>query len=294
MLARHTAHQNHHYLGPRTKMNEPSPPRRRIVTRSGLSLLAVLSVLAAAQVDAQGPPPRDALRQLYFKLPLTQPRFHWRFSDVEAFLGGRLTLRIIRDGVAESIVVFDQGVISQGWAPIGSGPPDEIYFGFRSSRRYMTTVRDSLEIELVAAEDLWGIGDRISGFLPAGTYRATGSYSHLTGYASDRWLPVVSQVEQVPLEVLEAMPETQALVKRLNDMPNELDSQAIMECWRQAWPLEPRGAGWLSPKEVAEHEASESEIVAQLAKTREMLREAGGTMPLLMGLGTDGRPCRGV
>ena len=116
-------------------MDELSVSRRPRWTGSCLSLLAVLTLLAAGQVEAQGPPPRDAMRHLYFKLPLAQPRFHWRFSNVEAFLGGRLTLRIIRDNTAESIVVFDRGVVSQGWEAIGSdaGPPEEIYFGFRSS-----------------------------------------------------------------------------------------------------------------------------------------------------------------
>lgn len=248
------------------------------------------------------------MRQLYFKLPLTQPRFHWKFSDTEAFLRGRLTLRIIRDGASESIVVFDQGVISEGWRSIRSdqGPPGGIYFGFISSASYMTTARDSLEIELVATEDLWGIGRRISAVLPAGTYRSTGAYSGLTGSPSDLWLPLVATTTKIPLEQLETMPETQALVERLREMTDDLEYQAFMGCWRQAWPLEPRGPGWLSPEEVAESKASEMQGEAQLAKMKGLLAEQlallgeqkvtlpglGNLGTIMMDLGTDGKPCR--
>lgn len=153
---------------------------------------------AAPQVSGPPAPPSEQIdRPLSFKLPLEQPRFHWRFLEKDAFLAGSLMLRIIHDGAVESIVVFQDGTIAEGWEPMAavSGVNEEIYFGFTSSTRYATAPGDSLEIELVVVEPLAGIGAYQRGTLPAGRYLSTGSFS---GF---------------------------------------IYSMAFMECWRQPWSL---------------------------------------------------------
>jgi len=261
-----------------------------------LALLGAISALATG-VDGQLPfqpeSPRDGPRGLHFKLPLAQPEFHWRFTDPDAFLGGRLTLRILRDGASESIVVFDDGVISPGWVTTGSEDRAGIYFGFQSESQYLTSVRDSLEIELIAVDDLAGIGAQMSGVLRSGTYRATGSYLLLTDRASERWLPLVATLEGISVEQLETMPEAQALVARLRETSQAMDPQAFIQCWSNTWTLEPTGDGWLSAEDAATAEESRREREAQLLRIQTFTEELAvtGALPVGPGVGVDGRQC---
>ena len=182
---------------------------------------------AAPQVSGPPAPPSEQIdRSLSFKLPLEQPRFHWRFLEKDAFLAGSLMLRIIHDGAVESIVVFQDGTIAEGWEPMAgmprsegnmagrgrpyvSGVNEDIYFGFTSSTRYATAPGDSLEIELVVVEPLAGIGRYRQGTLPAGRYLSTGSFS---GFIFANW-------------------------EALSDAAAQGHSMAFMECWRQPWSL---------------------------------------------------------
>ena len=112
-------------------------------------------------------------RTLYFKLPIAGTRFHWTFLDRRAFLSGELTLRILntREKRDQTLVIFRDGKISDGWAMIGKMPRDSsVYFGFETQERFPTTVGDSLVITLVAREDLRGRGPHSEGTLPKGTW----------------------------------------------------------------------------------------------------------------------------
>ena len=144
-------------------------------------------------------------RTLYFKLPLAQPRFHWKFTNKDLYLSGKLVLRIIRDEQINEIVVFNKGEITKGWEAIcsESGPQDNaIYFGFHSTARYSTTPNDKVELELIAKEDLDGIGRLQTGVLKAGTHKALGnlkiySTDSDTAYIEwqDKWLLDITSEE---------------------------------------------------------------------------------------------------
>ena len=212
--------------------------------------LCILPLAATAQ-----DPPEAATRTLYLKLPLAQPEHHWRFHDREAFLSGRLTLRMIRAEGQDSMVVFDASRIVPGWSPIETAGPGEIYFGFTSATRYVTTPSDSVVIELLVREDLAGIGPELSGILLAGSYRSTGSYSGLTD---------------------------------ASDVP----PRAFLQCWREKWNLVPTGPGWLDPQLVVQPDTGRQGLLAELAEIRARLAELGAGPPAgSYGLGTDGRPC---
>jgi hypothetical protein len=108
----------------------------------------------------------------------------------------------------------------------------EIYFGFKSSKKYATAPNDRLELELQVKQDLRGVGPLQSGTLPAGSYTARGTYSMLV----DEYR-VPKQFKDVPKEA----------VDRLHQM---YDFTAGLENWQDQWDLRITSEeGWLSPKE---------------------------------------------
>jgi len=116
-------------------------------------------------------------RTISLKLPIKDVQFHWEFLDRAELLAGKLLLRIIRDGVTEEIVVFQDGKFSDGWGPmvdqsLGKTGKNPIYFGFISKNTYLTALGDTVEIMLVAKQDLKGIGALLTGYLPAGIYKS--------------------------------------------------------------------------------------------------------------------------
>lgn len=235
-------------------------PAGRLWLLGGILLAAVvLSPQSALGQDFDAVPGEPVARRLSFKLPLTQPRFHWRFLHREAFLAGRLTIRIVRDGIAESLTVFDGGEITEGWNPLAFQGP-EIYFGFSSTASFLTSPRDSLEIELLVVEDLEGIGSVMTGVLPRGTYFATGSFALIMDPAPSGLS--MEMREKLSLEIL-----------------SMLEPLAIMECWRQTWDLRPTGDfGWMPPGRGA----------SMLA----LLERADSATAAEPPFGSDGRPCR--
>lgn len=154
----------------------------------------------------------SAERTLYFKLPIQGVQFHWNFLDSAAFLSGELTLRILNKGRDDTLVVFRDGKIQDGWEVIGDKKPGkEVYFGFATTtRRFLTKADDSLIVTLKAPKDLLGRGPFTEGVLSAGVWQMSGSYSSMYG---GRWNPM-------DLFVLHGDPPI-----------------AFMECWTGVWPI---------------------------------------------------------
>ena len=192
--------------------------------------------------------PRE--RAISLKLPLQQPRFHWRFMSREDFLSGKLLLRITRNGQSSEIVIFENGQFSDGWEAIGFSKPHlpdrgEIYFGFISTGKYLTAPGDKLELELTVTKDLLGIGAFQTGILPAGTYTSRGTYSGLIDESNTSWL-----AEELKKESRFSTSEQEALLKKYHEM---VDYRAFLESWKDQWPLKITGEkGWLPRKKAAE------------------------------------------
>lgn len=189
-------------------ITEPSKLRRNL--REGFWWVALaLGVLAAvSSFTGLG---ASANRTLYFKLPIEGVQFHWMFLDSAAFLSGELTLRILNKDRDETLVVFRDGKIQDGWEMIGDGRPTHgFYFGFSTTRRVRTEADDSLIVTLKATKDLLGQGPFSEGVLSAGVWQMSGSYSSIYG---GRWNPV-------DLVVLHGDPPI-----------------AFMECWTGVWPI---------------------------------------------------------
>ena len=161
----------------------------------------------------------SADRTLYFKLPIEGARFHWMFLNREAFLAGELTLRIINEDRDQTLVVFRDGKIQDGWEMIDGARPDGFYFGFSTDDRIRTKANDSLIITLTATKDLLGRGAYSEGVLPAGVWQMSGSYSSMYG---GRWNPM----DYFALQ---------------GDPPI-----AFMQCWAGVWPITiTKREGWM-------------------------------------------------
>ncbi len=172
-------------------------------------------------------------RALYFKLPIAGTRFHWRFLDSRAFLSGELTLRIVNAGRDrdQTVVVFRNGNITEGWQMIGDRPNDPtFYFGLSTGQRFATAVGDSVIVTLTVTEDLQGRGPYSQGTLTAGTWIATGTYTSLYGGTLN------------PLRDL----------MRVGKPP-----MAFLTCWDITWALrDASDEGWMGPKPAGEDDVS--------------------------------------
>lgn len=162
----------------------------------------------------------SADRTLYFKLPIEGAEFHWMFLDADAFLSGELTLRILNKGRDDTLVVFRDGKIQDGWEMIGDARPrDGFYFGFATTKRYRTRADDSLIVTLSAPRALRGRGPDREGVLAAGVWQMSGTYSSMYG---GRW-------SLLDLAVLHGEPPV-----------------AFMECWTDVWPVTiTKWEGWM-------------------------------------------------
>ncbi len=189
--------------------------------------------------------PRE--RAISLKLPLQQPVFHWAFKSRKDFLSGKLLLRIIRNGQAADIVIFENGRFSDGWEvmPWRQGPDrGEIYFGFISTRKYLTAPGDKLELELTAAKDLAGVGPSQTGILPAGKYVSRGTYSGLIDeYDTTFW------AEELAKEAKRTPDEQNALLSKMRE---QVEHKAFLESWLDQWPLKITGQkGWLPDEQAS-------------------------------------------
>lgn len=201
--------------------------------------------------------PRE--RRISLKLPLEQPMFHWVFSSREGFLAGRLVLRIKRNDELNEIVIFENGKLSKGWAPMpfpSKAAKTGIYFGFLSSRAYATAPGDKLELELTVVKDLPGIGALQAGTLPAGTYRSKGAYSGLIDeYDATEMLKGLEQVGKVDARGREEV------VAKVREM---YEHKAFLQSWKPQWPLTiTADQGWLPPEQAATTKAMMQKVKAE-------------------------------
>jgi len=183
--------------------------------------------------------PRE--RKFSLKLPLRQPTFHWTFMSRKDFLSGKLLLRIIRNGESTEIVIFENGKFSEGWEamPLPQTPDrGEIYFGFISTRKYLTAPGDKLELELTVTKDLAGIGAFQTGILPPGKYASKGTYSGLIDeYDTTLLAEELAKEGKIPTD------EQKALLKKWRQ---KLERKAFLESWTDQWPLKITSQkGWL-------------------------------------------------
>ncbi len=205
----------------------------------------------ARAVFGGGPGERD----LYMKLPLDLPRFHWKFDSQAAVLAGRLEVEIRgHDGRDTTLVVFEDGAMSDGWRAIETDRGEgELYFGFVSDVRVPTHPKDSVIVRLDVPQDLAGQGRWYTASLPAGRYEAVSSYSVMSGHPT---------------------------LGSLLPWSGDDDATAYIGCWRELWPLRvTERQGWAgTPEDAAE----------RYGRTLSFLdRVTGGER------GTDGRRCVG-
>ncbi len=229
--------------------------------------LAVMFVLAVPvfslhmtqmpqSMQAKVKEPRE--RTISLKLPLLQPRFHWTFMSREDFLSGTLVLRIIRERQSNDIVVFENGKLSDGWEamPVTGQRKGEVYFGFISTRKYLTAPGDKLELELTVTKDLDGIGAIRTGILPAGKYKSRGAYSGLVDEYDTSAL-----AEELAKEGKQSPAEQEELLAKLRAM---CEHKAFLESWEDQWPLKITSEkGWLSNKQVTALKACSEKLSRQ-------------------------------
>lgn len=193
--------------------------------------------------------PRE--RAISLKLPLLQPTFHWTFMSRADFLSGKLILRIVRNSQSSEIVIFENGKFTDGWEamPLPTAPgKGEIYFGFTSTRTYLTAPGDKLELELTVTKDLPGIGSLQTGILPAGKYKSRGTYSGLIDEYDTTFL-----AKELAKEGKRSLEEQQALLNKLRAM---YEYKAFLESWTDQWPLKITGEkGWLPDKKASAYKA---------------------------------------
>ena len=193
--------------------------------------------------------PRE--RAISLKLPLLQPTFHWNFMSQADFLSGKLILRIARNSRSSEIVIFENGKFTDGWEAMPLPPVlgrGEIYFGFMSTRTYLTAPGDKLELELTVTKDLPGIGSLQTGILPAGKYKSRGTYSGLIDeYDTTLW------AKELAKEGKKTPAEQEELLDKMRQIYNY---KAFLESWTDQWPLKITGEkGWLPDNQASAYKA---------------------------------------
>ena len=175
------------------------------------------------------------MRRISLKLPLRQPALHWTFMSEEEYLAGKLTLRIVHEDDTTEVILFEDGKIAEGWKVLvlpDTPMAGEVYFGFESTIKYVTSSSDILEIELHVKKDLDGIGERRTGVLSKGIYKARGTHSKL-----DNEYEVSDNLNSlVPRRVLVGLQQM-------------FEFRAVLQNWEQQWKLDISGReGWLDPE----------------------------------------------
>ncbi len=206
------------------------------------AVYALKTVYLPAELQTKQTSP--VARTFYLKLPLQQADRDWVFSDAASLLQGGMELRIIRQGkVVEQIVIFSQGEWAPGWLPMlppVPTTPDAIYFGFISTKLYLTAPDDLIELRLQVVKPLKGMGPVNSGILPAGLYIASGRYSGLTDQFDLKGTQLFNTVMQNEVE----LQDKQTLV---HDLAHIYNYAAFLNAWQTSWPLTiTTNSGWLN------------------------------------------------
>jgi hypothetical protein len=206
------------------------------------AVYALKTVYLPAELQTHNPAP--FARTLYVKLPLQQTDRDWVFTDAESLLAGALELRIIRnDQLAEQILIFANGKWSEGWFPLVPPvptTPHAIYFGFISSKAYLTAPGDKIEMRLQVVKPLKGIGPDSSGILAPGLYVTSGDYAGLTDNFNLSGTQLYNMVMQDDL----SLSDKQILIQ---DLFNIYNYAAFLNAWTTAWPLSTTtNSGWLN------------------------------------------------
>ena len=197
-------------------------------------------------------------RHIYLKLPLQHVRFHWRFMSREDLHSGKLVLRVRRGDLTNEIVIFENGAFAPEWEATGASEPGKIYFGFRSTTRFLTAPDDELEMELLVLKDLAGIGFLQTGILAAGTYRAKGTYFNLIDEDDAQPMSAAQLIDSLTeqgvtrdrAEMMAQMMQAVLEVHRRN--PEAFSFMASLGCWENLWPLKiTSNEGWASPEQIA-------------------------------------------
>ena len=220
------------------------------------SLFALYEPRVADRVRST--PTEPVERSIYFKLPLRQPNFHWKFLGREKLLSGKLILQVSRDDTASEIVVFENGQISNCWREIPSshGPSEQaIYFGFESTCRYLTAPRDELTIELTVPCDLAGIGSIMTGTLSAGVYSSKAKFTGLT----QEYQAPESLIRKLGEDKNLSTDQKKAILERHR---SNQQYRAFVGAWTEQWPLKITSRkGWLSEEKAEEYSRWYSDFV---------------------------------
>ena len=209
-------------------------------------------------------------RKISLKLPIRQEEFHWKFMKKEELLAGKLLLTIERNGKKQQMTIFENGTFTEGWSSpekfqsnVTQDPmvkPEEIYFLFKSEKRYETAPGDTVELTLTAKSDLEGIGPMCAGVLPKGEYKAKGTYSLLV----DEYQVSPEIMKEVPKEMLDEFCKV---------MSETTSNTAFLENWQDQWDIKVTSEpGWLqlTPDQVK-----------QMKDEREQLKQTGVISPFI-------------
>ena len=209
-------------------------------------------------------------RKISLKLPIRQEEFHWRLMKKDELLAGNLLLTIERNGKKQQMTIFENGTFMEGWSSPEESQangtqdpmvkPGEIYFLFKSEKRYETAPGDTVELTLTAKSDLEGIGPMCAGVLPKGEYKAKGTYSLLV----DKFQVAPEIIKEVPKERLDAFCKL---------MSENASNTAFLENWQDQWNIKvTSNPGWLhlTPEQVKQRKDG-----------LEQMKQTGGISPFI-------------
>lgn len=202
---------------------------------------ALKTIYIPAQLQTQKATP--IARKLHIKLPLQQTDTDWVFTNLHDLLAGTLELRIIRNKkIVEDIFIFHQGKLAEEWkamVPPVPTQPSALYFGFVSTKAYLTAPGDRLELRLHVVRPVKGIGPYNSGILTKGLYVSSGSYSGLI----DRFDISQSNLYKMLSQNNLGEDDRRLLMQQLFQIYNKT---AFLNAWSNQWELAiTTDSGWL-------------------------------------------------
>ena len=106
-------------------------------------------------------------RRIYIKLPLLQPRFHWKFLDKSKLFKNKLTLSFSSIDGAQELEIFEDERLSKNFKSLScnNNGGNQQYFGFTSKNDFRVSEIDIVNLKFEVYEDLKGIGADSKGVL---------------------------------------------------------------------------------------------------------------------------------